>query len=160
MSADLDQLIADERKRVARKAPKPEQRERNRLSGQWLRNLERVWGYADLLADNELVWLARITTATQDTPARTSVNPWTGRRVVTRRPTSTDDATRLAALVHDLYQRDSQAEERLRHERRRKLAARMRGLGLKSPRGYGVSYGHRLGFWRPDDDGDHAGRAP
>lgn len=158
MSADLDQLIAAERKRVSRKAPTPEQRARRRLAEQWSRNLEHVWGYTDLLTDDELVCLAAITAATQDKPARISVNPCTGNRVVTRRPTSADDAVKLAALVSDLYRRDFQEDERLHRDRRRKLAARMGGLELKSPRDYGVRYGHRFGFWPPDDD--HTGGAP
>jgi hypothetical protein len=39
------------------------------------------------------------------------------------------------------------------------LAELVRGLlELKSPRDYGVRYGHRFGFWPPDDD--HTGGAP
>jgi hypothetical protein len=149
---DHSGLLEAARKQLKRKAPTPEQRARRRLSGQWSRNLEQVWGYADLLSDDELIWLAQITVATKDKPARISVNPWTGRRVETRRPTSADDAARLPALISDLYSRDSREEDRLHRDRRRKLAARMRGLGLKSPPEYGIRYGHRLGFWRDRDD--------
>lgn len=127
---DIPRLLEVERKRLARKPKTEEQRHRERRARRWWRNLQNVWSYAYLLSDEELQWLTEVTDATRDKPARVSRNPWTGNRVVMRRPPSPDDAVRLDELQRELWFRESEENCRLRRERRQRLAERLARLGL------------------------------
>jgi hypothetical protein len=129
---DLPGLLEAERRRLARKPKTEEQRTSERLAQRWWPTLQAVWSDAYLLSDEELRWLAEATAATRDKPARTSRNPWTGNRVVTRRPPSADDAGRLEKLQREVWFRRSEEECRLRQERRQRVAERLTRLGLQA----------------------------
>lgn len=129
---DLAELLEAEGKRLARKPKTTEQRDRERAARQWWKTLGRVWSDAYLLSDSELEWLARVTDATRDKPARVSHNPWTGNRSVTRPPTSRDDAVKLENLHSSLREREAEEEFQLRQQRRRRLAERLTRLGLQA----------------------------
>jgi hypothetical protein len=61
--ASLAELLEQERRRIRRKEPTPEQRQRRRAVSAWSSNLFWVWDRAHLATDDELQWLATITSA-------------------------------------------------------------------------------------------------
>jgi hypothetical protein len=134
MMSDLSELLEAERKRLARKPKTEEQRDRERHARRWWQNLQDAWSHAYLLSDEELQWLAAVTDATRDKPARISRNPWTGNRVITRRPPRPDDAVRLEKLHRELWYRKADEDRRLRLERRQQVAERLARFGLQADR--------------------------
>ena len=129
---DLSGLLEAERKRLVRKPKTEEQRDRERLARQWWQNLQDAWTRAYLLSDEELRWLAEVTDAARDKPARISRNAWTGNRVVTRQPPSANDAVRLTELQREMWCRKHEEARRLRRERRQQVAERLGRLDLQA----------------------------
>jgi hypothetical protein len=132
--ADASALLEAERKRRARKPKTLAQRNQERLARRWWANITAVWSDARLLSDDELQWLAQVTDATRDRPARISRNGWNGARVVTRQPTSKEDAVRLENLRSVLLDREYEERHRLRCEGRQQVAERLARLGFDAGR--------------------------
>lgn len=105
--SDASAALDAERKRLARRPPRPqtaEQRERKRVVRSWQRNRWHLWHDAHLLFDDELIWLAAVT-----------------------EPVRTDDAVKGEKLGRALYERE-------RKWRRKLLIERLDRLGLQTPR--------------------------
>jgi hypothetical protein len=130
--SDLSGLLEAERRRLTRKPKAEGQRNRERLARRWCQNLQDAWTRAYLLSDEELQWLAEVTDATRDKSRRISRNGWAGKRVVTRRTPSTNDAVRLETLQRELWFREAEEGSRIRRERRQQVAERLTRLGLQT----------------------------